>query len=79
LINLFKKISVCLFFLVGGYQLLNLYLVHKFASKIVKLPEVFPDLWVNWLKEFEVIVLSESPSALPWVAALALARARILL
>jgi hypothetical protein len=54
-----KKLVFVYFFLVGGYQLLNLYLVHKFASKNVKIPEVFPDFWINWLKEFEVIVLSE--------------------
>lgn len=54
-----KKLVFVYFFLVGGFQLLNLYLVYKFASKIVKIPEVFPDFWINWLKEFEVIVLSE--------------------
>jgi hypothetical protein len=54
-----KKLVFVYFFLVGGFQLLNLYLVHKFASKIVKLPVVFPDFFINWLKEFEVIVLSE--------------------
>jgi hypothetical protein len=54
-----KKLVFVYFFLVGGYQLLNLYLLHKFASKNVKIPEVFPDFVINWLKEFEVIVLSE--------------------
>ena len=35
------------------YQLLNLYLLHIFTTKEVKIPEILPDFIINWLKEFE--------------------------
>lgn len=41
--------------LVIFYDLLNLYLLHKFATKNVKISEVLPDFIINWLKEFEVL------------------------
>lgn len=37
------------------YQLLSLYLIHKFSTKNVKISEVLPDFMINWLKEFEVM------------------------
>lgn len=41
--------------LVIFYQLLNIYLVHKFSNKNIKISKVLPDFLINWLKEFEEI------------------------
>ena len=41
--------------LVIFYDLLNLYLIHKFSTTNVKISEVFPDFFIKWLKEFEVL------------------------
>lgn len=37
------------------FDLLNLYLLHKFASQKVVISPVLPDFMINWLKEFEVL------------------------
>ena len=37
------------------YELINLYLLHKFSKKNIKISEVLPDFIINWLKEFEII------------------------
>ena len=36
------------------YELLNLYLLHKFTNKNIKISEVLPEFIINWLQEFEV-------------------------
>ena len=45
--------------LVIGYQLLNLYLIHKFSVKKVKYSEVLPDFIIKWLQELEVLSSSK--------------------
>lgn len=35
------------------FDVLNLYLIHKFANKKVKIPAVLPDFIINWLTDFE--------------------------
>jgi hypothetical protein len=57
---LLKKLIYFLCSVVIGYQLLNLYLIHKFSFKKVKYPEVLPDFIINWLKEFKTITSCES-------------------
>ena len=37
------------------YELLNLYLMHKFHTQTIKIPQVLPDFLRNWLKEFEAV------------------------
>ena len=37
------------------YYLVKLYLIHKFSTTNVKISEVFPDFFIKWLKEFEVL------------------------
>ena len=59
-IYLLKNLIYFLCSIVIGYQLLNLYLIHKFSIKKLKYSEVLPDFIINWLKEFEVITSSES-------------------
>ena len=38
-----------------NYHLLNLYLIHKFSTKNIKIPEVLPNFLKNWLKEFYIM------------------------
>jgi hypothetical protein len=57
--SLLRNLIFVYFFLVTSYQLLNLYLAHIFASKKIKIPEILPDFLINWLKEFEIITLTE--------------------
>lgn len=38
-----------------GFQLLNIYLIHKFSTKNINIPEVFPEFIINWLKSIEVL------------------------
>ena len=37
------------------YQLLNIYLLHKFSKQNVQIPKVLPEFIINWLNEFNVI------------------------
>ena len=37
------------------YQLLNIYLIHRFSQKSIQIPEVLPEFLINWLKEFEIL------------------------
>ena len=37
------------------YQLLNIYLLHKFSKQNVKIPKVLPEFIINWLNEFYII------------------------
>ena len=48
-----KKLMRIGCFLVILDDLLNLYLLHKFANQKVKIPAVLPDFIINWLKDFE--------------------------
>jgi hypothetical protein len=57
--SLLRNLIFVYFFLVTSYQLLNLYLAHIFANKKIKIPEILPDFLINWLKEFEIITLTE--------------------
>ena len=41
------------------YLLLNLFLLHKFSSGNIKIPEILPQFIINWLKEFEVVSQSK--------------------
>lgn len=41
------------------FDVLNLYLLHKFASQKVNISEVLPDFIINWLKDFEVLSSSK--------------------
>ena len=45
--------------IVIGYQLLNLYLIHKFSVKKIKYSEVLPDFIIKWLQELEVLSSSK--------------------
>jgi hypothetical protein len=47
-------------FLMIIYQFFNLYLLHKFSIKNVKISKILPDFIINWLKEFEIICSSKS-------------------
>ena len=42
------------------YNLLNIYLIHKFSNKTVIIPDVLPEFIINWLKEFELISTSKA-------------------
>uniref|UniRef100_UPI0030E408C9 cytochrome c oxidase subunit 3 n=1 Tax=Daedaleopsis nitida TaxID=1140402 RepID=UPI0030E408C9 len=37
------------------FELFSLYLLHKFSTKKVNIPDVFPNFIINWLKEFELL------------------------
>jgi hypothetical protein len=41
------------------FQLINLYLLHKFSNKNIKISEVLPDFIIKWMKEFEVLSSSK--------------------
>ena len=41
------------------YQLVNLYLIHKFSKKDTIIPEILPEFVINWLKEFEILKTSK--------------------
>jgi hypothetical protein len=41
-------------FLVIMFQLVNLYLLHIFSTKKIKIPEVLPDFIIDWLKGIEL-------------------------
>ena len=41
------------------YQLLSIYLLHKFSKKNINIPEVLPDFIINWLKELEIMSSSK--------------------
>ena len=58
-LSLLKNLIFVYIYLALSYQFLNLYLIHKFASKNIKIPEVLPDFLINWLKEFKIITQSE--------------------
>lgn len=61
IVNKVCLIKICIFIssLIISFDLLNLYLMHKFTTKNVKISEVLPDFIINWLKELEVISRSE--------------------
>nr|YP_009912209.1 hypothetical protein [Phallus echinovolvatus]QLD96646.1 hypothetical protein [Phallus echinovolvatus] len=54
-LSLLKNIVYISFLLTMSYQLLNLYIIHKFSTRKVNISEVWPDFFINWLKEFEVM------------------------
>uniref|UniRef100_UPI0030DE56CE hypothetical protein n=1 Tax=Squamanita imbachii TaxID=2976389 RepID=UPI0030DE56CE len=41
------------------YQIFNLYLLHIFSLKSIKISEVLPEFLINWLKEFEELSTSK--------------------
>ena len=41
--------------LVIFYQLLNLFLLHKFSKKNIKIPKVLPEFLINWLKSIKLL------------------------
>ena len=50
------KNFVCVYCLIIiNYHLLSIYLIHKFYSKKIIIPEVLPNFIINWLKEFEIM------------------------
>ena len=51
-IKLFAYLTCSLVIL---YQIFNIYLLHKFISKNIKISPVLPDFIINWLKELETI------------------------
>jgi len=44
-----------IFSLIISYHLLNLYLLHKFSTKQIKILEVLPEFVINRLKEVEMM------------------------
>ena len=57
LISVFKlKIAICILCsLIICYHLLNLYLLHKFSNKKIKILEILPEFLINLLKEIELM------------------------
>ena len=41
------------------YELLNLYLIHKFSNKNISISPVLPDFLINWLSEYKEICSTE--------------------
>lgn len=54
-IKLFAYLTCSLVIL---YQIFNIYLLHRFISKNLKISLVLPDFIINWLKELETISLN---------------------
>ena len=52
---LLKNILYVYSSLMISYYLLNLYLLHVFYTRKVKIPEVLPNFIINWLKDFEIM------------------------
>jgi hypothetical protein len=50
------KNFVCVYCVVViNYHLLIIYLIHKFSTKKIQIPEVLPNFMINWLKNFEIM------------------------
>ena len=60
-INVFylKLAYYILFSLIICFHLLNLYLLHKFSNKNMKILEVLPEFIIKWLKEIELMSTSK--------------------
>ena len=41
------------------FNLLNLYLIHKFSQSDIKVSKLFPDFLINWLNDFKIISANE--------------------
>lgn len=37
------------------YELINLYFLHRFYNKNIKISKILPEFIINWLKEFEIL------------------------
>lgn len=46
-----KIISYTLLSLVISFNLLNLYILHRFSTRKIKISEIFPEFIIKWLKE----------------------------
>jgi hypothetical protein len=55
-----KLIFYILFSLIISYHLLSLYLLQKFSNKNIKISEVLPEFWINWLKIIELFSSSKA-------------------
>ena len=49
----FKMYMYIMYSLIILHLILNLYLLHRFYTKAVKIPEFLPEFVINWLKLFE--------------------------
>lgn len=59
-INFLKNFLYIYSSVVISYQILTLYLIHKFSTRKVKISVVLPDFIIDWLKEFEVMCSSKA-------------------
>ena len=50
----FKKFTYVFSILVIFYEILQLYLVHVFSTRKVKISQVLPDFIINWLKGLKI-------------------------
>ena len=55
-----KLFTLTLTSLIIIYFFINLYLLHKFYRKNVKIPDILPNFLLSWLKEFAVLSSSDA-------------------